>query len=220
MTDLSATPINENILELIDARNIREVLHFTTRRGLLGILATGLLKSRALLSVDDYLEHIYTANAPDRSRDRDWWGYVSLSITTINKRFFRVSGRWHEPDMWWAVLAFDPVILSHEGVQFVTTNNAYSDCLVRGPGAEGLERVFADRVREFRDKTIIRPHDTLPAVPTCEQAEALYPDQIPTTFLKRIYFAEDEHRWLGEAIATTVRHPDVETVVSREVFGW
>lgn len=214
---MSTEPVDPDIVEIVQSREIEEVLHFTTRRGVLGVLASGYLKARTLLDADDYLEHIYTQNAPDRSRDSDWLSYVSLSITNINYRFFQYSGRWHAPDMWWAVLAFDPVVLAHPGVVFVTTNNAYHDCAVRAEGAQGLESLFAEAVREYVDRRRFR-HGKMPNQPTCVQAEALYPEKLSTEFLRRVYVADSEHASMTEAWCASLNHSPLEIIVDPEVF--
>jgi hypothetical protein len=58
---------------------------------------------------------------------------VNLSISRINARLFNISAKnWHRAlDGWWAVLSFDPLILTHDGVVFATTNNAYPGVIRR-----------------------------------------------------------------------------------------
>lgn len=188
------------IKRIVQERGIEEVLHFTTNSGLVGIFAARALKARRRLSSDKYLEHIYRGNCPDRSRDTAWHDYVSLSISSINGHLFNISsGKWHkEMDGWWCVLSFIPTILEHDGVYFTTTNNAYDPqyggCVVRGTGPEGLNRLFADRIRQWPTKSvIIRCSDTPNNQPTCKQAEVLYPGQIGLEFLQNVYVKDDSH---------------------------
>jgi Domain of unknown function (DUF4145) len=84
-------PDASRIADLIAARSITEILHFTTNKGLLGIMTTRMLKSRELLSADKYLENIYTPNAAYRREAPEYWRYVNLSITAVNARFFAIA---------------------------------------------------------------------------------------------------------------------------------
>lgn len=187
------------IKRIVQERGIEEVLHFTTNRGLVGIFAARALKARRRLSSDKYLEHIYRGICPDRSRDIAWHDYVNLSISSINSYLFNIaSGKWHdEMDGWWCVLSFSPTILEHDGVYFTTTNNAYDPqyggCVVRGTGPEGLNRLFADRIRQWLTKWVSRYSDTPGNQPTCKQAEVLYPGQIGLEFLQGVYVRDDSH---------------------------
>lgn len=180
-----------SITEILQKRDITELLHFTTHKGVTGILATGNLKARNLLSEDKYLEHIYQYNCPTRERDKEWWGYVNLSISSVNRHLFGISsGKWHtEADGWWCILSISPEICTHEGVFFTTTNNMYSG-VKRKKGQEGLEALFANRIVQWASKTICRPSSLGNCNPTCEQAEILYPEQIPLKFLQRVYVAK------------------------------
>ncbi|MFF8235112.1 hypothetical protein ACF05H_41020, partial [Streptomyces caelestis] len=80
----------EGISTLIQERKITEVVHFTTNRGLLGILVQQLCKARALLAKDEYLESIYHENTKWRREDPKYWSYVNLSISEANHRFLRM----------------------------------------------------------------------------------------------------------------------------------
>jgi len=65
--------------DIVRSRGIKEVLHFTTNKGITGILAVQSVKSRGRLSSEEYLEHVLKYNCPDRSRDRDWHDYVNMT---------------------------------------------------------------------------------------------------------------------------------------------
>lgn len=180
-----------SIKNLIAEKEIEEVLHFTTNNGIVGILATGYLRSRFSLSEDQLLQHILFPNAairPEESsyfdKSENWLDYVNLSVSEINSRYFQVSGRWHDTkNVWWGILVFDPVIMEHEGVYFATTNNSYSYC-DRGQGVEGLKALFVPSIRCKVGWTILRGN-RVDKLPTCEQAEILYPQKIPSKFLKK-----------------------------------
>ena len=66
-----------------ERRGINQVVHFTTVRGAVGILAAKAVKSRTRLREDRYLEHVYKPNAQLR-KDEAWLDYVNLSIERIN----------------------------------------------------------------------------------------------------------------------------------------
>lgn len=125
--------------------------------------------------------------------DTDYLDYVNLSISRVNTDFFGASRRWHRhTDVWWAIVSVDPVILTHEGVIFVTTNNIYP-ARRRGTGADGLEALFAGKVRGRYEKVVERSADTPANHTTCVQAEVLYPGEIPSRCIRTVYTATDEH---------------------------
>ena len=196
--------------EIIERRGIYEVLHFTTNRGLVGTLASGALKSRHRLPEDKYLQHILHVNAAVRpeagaffDKSDNWLDYVNLSISEINRRYFEVSQHWHlQGDVWWTMLSFDAIIMTHEGATFATTNNSYDRCH-RARGAAGLNALFAPVIgRKSPSWSVARGNRTA-ELPTCEQAEVLYPAAVATQFLRRVYVREEEYQdqvtgWLEE----------------------
>src|SRR5688500_3465607 len=112
---------------VLASREIQRVLHFTTNRGLLGILASGELMSRTRLSEDKYLENIYTPNAQYSREALEYWSYVNWSIPDINKRFFDIARNrwWKGSDLFWVIVQLEPLVLTHDGVLFATTNMGY-----------------------------------------------------------------------------------------------
>jgi len=205
---------------VVARRCIREVLHFTTNSGLTGILASGSAKARSNLLEDKYVEHVLKHNCPSRRLDVRWHGHVNLSISRINGRLFGIAnGNWHSDlDGWWCILAFDPTVLSHDNVVFTTTNNIYPSCR-RGMGVAGLEAMFAPVVNGRYATAITR----LPGKPDCEptdiQAEVLYPQEVSTAFLRRIYFREEEHRDAAYGIFGALSLTPVECVVHPSYFA-
>jgi len=183
-----------SIDEIITHRGIREVLHFTTNRGLVGALALAALKPRKRLPRETYLEFIYKPNCADRSRDVAWHDYVNLSITRINARLFGISSEnWHRDiNGWWCVLSFTPDILTHEGVIFTTTNNMYTG-VQRDSGTQGLEALFAPRIVQWYGTVVTRSADAKSCEPTCIQAEVLYPGDLSVSYLQRIYVRDPEN---------------------------
>lgn len=212
------------VADRIGIRSITEVLHFTTNRGLVGILATGHLRSRRKLNSDDYLKSILHQNAlvrPEEAdhfdKSQDWLDYVNLSISAINESYMRFSSNWaHNAKIWWYVLSFDPVIMTHSGTYFATTNNGYEHCM-RDEGERGLEAIFAPTIPR-KGSWIARRGGRAAHLPTCQQAELLYPGDISVDFLRRIYVqtSQDSDRARGWLRDFGPNHVEVE--INHDVF--
>ena len=172
------------VVAAAEQRGVTQVVHFTTVRGAIGVLASGFVKSRSRLPEDAYLEYVYQPNATSR-RDPAWLDYVNLSIERINDWMFATSERWHIAEgNPWVVLSFDPRILAHPGVVFATTNNIYPSCK-RAEGLAGFSAMFADEVLG-RYNTRHNRSGKLPAWPTDRQAEVLYPGELSCQHLQRV----------------------------------
>lgn len=199
--------------EVVTARGVEQVLHFTTSHGLVGIFVRRALLARQHLSTDNYLEHIYQPNASRRYEGTQYWRYVNLSVTTINERFFSISQGWHptRDNLFWAILHFDAAILTHPDVLFATGNMAYAGVVPR-EGEPGFTAMFADRVVHGFGKYTDRTPQHLPSMPTDAQAEVLYPDSVDTTFLRQVTVSSDEHAASVEGIVGAVGHPDISVV--------
>ncbi|GCE78996.1 DarT ssDNA thymidine ADP-ribosyltransferase family protein [Komagataeibacter oboediens] len=189
----------------ITERGITEVLHFTTNRGLIGSLASQSLLSRPLLGEDAYLRHVLQLNSAARPEEsalfdktEDWLRYVNLSISEINRRFLDASRNWHtNNDVWWCILSFDPVIMTHDGVWFTTTNNGYDQCQ-RGQDKDGFDALFAPSIRRKQrgyngNPWNVQRFNRELSLPTCEQAEVLYPVSLSLAHLTTVYVEKDEH---------------------------
>ena len=178
---LSACP---DVAMAAEGRGVSQVLHFTTMRGAVGILASGAVKARASLPEDKYLEHIYRPNVPYR-KDPQWSGYVNLSIERINVAMFHYSVASHaKENNPWVVLSFHSSILTHPGVVFTTTNNIYPACR-RAEGLAGFNCMFAEAVQGRYD-TVHTRRDQPRSWPTDRQAEVLYPSELSCKYLQRI----------------------------------
>jgi hypothetical protein len=199
-------------------RGVEQVLHFTTNRGVLGVLATGALKSRQRLSKDKQLEFILKMNAAVR-KDAAWLDYVNLSISRINGTFFDISSeKWHKgQDLWWAVLDFAPEILCHDGVYFTTTNNIYTG-VKRGMGEAGIEAMFQQKITQWTGNDVIRAQGMPDSETTCQQAEVLYPKELGVQYLRCIYVrtTEEEDELSGQ-LALTGKN-EIQIAVKPEIF--
>jgi len=204
--------------EIITDREITEIVHFTTHRGLLGSLHAGSVKSRKRLPTEMDLKFIYKPNAEYR-KDAAWLDYVNLSISRINSDFFLTSCRWHrEEDLWWCIMSFEPAILTHPGVYFATTNNMYTG-VVRGAGASGLERLFAPRIARWTGNTVVRLANLAGRFATCVQAEVLYPGELSIQHLKGVYVEQDEDQDEVHAQMHMIGVEGVEVIVDATKFG-
>lgn len=210
--------------KFVKERAISEVLHFTTQRGLVGMLAEGEVLSRRILPRNKYLENVAFTNArfrPEESihfdKSQDWLDYINLSISEINRSFFDVSKRWHkDDDVWWVILSFDASILEHEGVFFGTTNNKYEWC-ERGAGPTGLAKLFAMVIRREGTWSASRA-GRADHLPTCQQAEVLYPSRLSLASLRRIYVYEDEQSDMVKSMLRMLDRTDVEVVICPKKF--
>ena len=216
----------------IEGRDISEVVHFTTNRGLVGILKSGHLLSRPFLNMKEtkYLRYVIKLNASIRpeefsffDKSENWIRFVNLSISEINKRFFDVSRKWHNNEnIWWCILAFDPLIMLHEGVRFTTTNNSYDQCY-RSQGIAGFEAMFAPTVSRKAKGVDGNPwlvdRGSRPIhLPTCEQAEVLYPERLCLDYLIKVYVGDGNRRDIVIGWLRDFEFDDIPVVVKPEKF--
>jgi len=180
-----------SVEEEAEFRGVHAVLHFTRLNGAIGILATGYVLSREQLPNEKRLEFIGELNATNQVReiDRRWHGYVNMSVSKVNEKFFRYSRNTHPEDSW-VVFVFSPQVLSAEGVIFCTTNNVYPSCL-RQRGVAGFSALFADRVLGRYQYEHYRDATTPSEMPTDVQAEVLVPERVSVDHLIRIAVEND-----------------------------
>ena len=206
--------VRNSIADIVSARGIKEVVHFTTNRGLTGALSTRTLMSRPHLDKEDHLKYVLHHNSSHRAEEssefdksEEWIRYVNLSISEVNARFLKLCRKWRRnDDMWWAILSFRPEIMEHKGVFFTTTNNTY-DQVSRGKGVNGLAALFADRVGRKQNGRYgswsVWRGTRADNLTTCEQAEVLYPERLSLDYLQRIYVETGDHHdivagWLDD----------------------
>lgn len=209
-----------SVAEAIMKHYLQEVVHFTTHHGLIGILAENAVLCRDDLLESDYVSYIYYPNCEHRLKDADWTGYVNLSLTHVNKYMLDVSERWHAADdVWWTVLSFEPSLLEDDDVWFTTTNNTYPTAK-RATGGEGLEALFAQRVRwGYYTASISRDSNYQPNWTTDPQAEVLYPRRLKLDRLKRISVLLEEQLDSVTALLSTIPGaPQVPVVHDPAVF--
>lgn len=207
------------IANFVRERGIQEVLHFTTNSGLTGMIAQQLILSKSLLHEDLYLEHIYKPSCPNRSRDADYHSYVNLSITRINSSLFGIAeGNWHRDiDGWWCIVSLSTEILEHEGTIFTTTNNIYPS-VRRAVGLNGIQQMFSPTVYGRYSAKLDRTPETPANFTTCLQAEVLYPNAIPFSYVRCIYFRDHDHADAAKAIFAACSKQPVLCVIDPSKF--
>lgn len=195
-----------SLVRRIEVQGITEILHFTMGDNLVGILGHGGILSRTLLEEErakfKSLEHVGDSSWPDRSRDKEWWGFINLSIETVNQYLLNRAKSNH-PNQRWFVLSFAPHVLTHEDVYFTTTNNAYTPHVLRGTGPDGLKLPYSTSYKD-RNGNVHRRQDALPQqIPTSQQAEVLYPNLLSLNYLRAIYVEDaDGFRHATQALHT------------------
>lgn len=204
--------------DIIQQRGLSEVLHFTKNAGLTGVLFKKSLRSRHRLVRDNELKYTFTPTAKYR-KDQNYLDYVNLSLSEINSEFYNVAAKkWFQgDDLWWCILAFSPEILTHPGVIFATTNNMYTG-VSRHTGSQGLESLFAKRIVRWSGNVIARSDGLQAHLPTCEQAEVLYPGEIGTEYLTRIYVGRPEEEDEAKAYLATFQCDDLSVVIDQDKF--
>ncbi|MCY3891915.1 MAG: DarT ssDNA thymidine ADP-ribosyltransferase family protein [Acidimicrobiaceae bacterium] len=202
------------MVEAATERGITSVVHFTTAGGLLGILASGAVKNRQDLPLDELVQYVYEPNAVDRHLDKRWHSYVNLSVTAINLRMFDFSCREHL-DAEWVILEFGLEILGDPGVVFCTTNNIYPAAL-RREGLGGFEQLFASSV-DGRYGRPTKRTDEPPNRTTDPQAEVLYPFELSLTHLHTITARTDDG-YEAAVAALTHFHYEPRVEIDPEAF--
>ncbi|HIH3656914.1 TPA: DarT ssDNA thymidine ADP-ribosyltransferase family protein [Escherichia coli] len=212
------------IEQYITDNGIKEILHFTTERGLTGCASTGVVLSRKALNVDQYLSYIASPVSSERreaqdtfNKDEDWLDYINLSISEINTSYFNAAKRWfRSEDRWWCIMAFDPIILTHPKVYFTTTNNIYTS-VIRAPGLAGLQSMFTDTITRWRGNTV-RRNDRPQRLTTCEQAEVLYPNPLDMNFLRSVYVQDQEQAASIHGTLSSFGFHSVNVIICPEKF--
>lgn len=178
------TTIANKIIE----RDIKEVIHFTTNTGFLGMIFKKNILPNSKLKAENTLAFIFQQNSEKRKeKNLVWLSYINLSISKLNSSFFDYSKYIHRnKDMYWVILSFSPEIMTHNGVYFTTTNNIYPSC-TRGEGISAFNAMFNDPVEGLRQKMFPRTRLHKDSWTTCEQAEILYPNELSLSYLNKIY---------------------------------
>ncbi|WP_370557770.1 DarT ssDNA thymidine ADP-ribosyltransferase family protein [Edwardsiella tarda] len=213
------------IEEILQSRNIKEVVHFTTERGLTGCAATKTVLSRKRLDKNKYLSHIASPVSKERkeasqkfNKEEDWLDYINMSISEINAHYYHAANGWFkESDAWWCIMSFTPEILTHEGVYFTTTNNIYTG-VKRNKGIKGLQEMFADKITRWSGNNVIRG-SRASHLTTCEQAEVLYPSTLDMKFLNRVYVTNEDQAASIYGTLRSLGFSNIDVIIKPEKFN-
>ena len=215
---MSSTDCN-TIPDFCSENGIDEVLHFTTNRGLVGVMSVGAIIPRSQLKEHDTLDFLSPENAPFRS-DGDWINYINLSITRINYSFFGYCKSWkHNALSYWVIFSFKSEILAHTNVLFTTTNNIYTSSVKRMGGVAGLKECFLPSVLSKHNRAICRTSITANNWPTCAESEVLYFDRLSLEYLNCIYVEDsDTYDQVCTTIETLTGRKDIEVIICPDKF--
>ena len=208
-----ADTVNPELLDEVARRGITSLVHFLPIKNLIGVLDNRRLLCRKKLPDYERLRYVLSPNV-SRQWDKDWTGYVSLSIERINLDFLNASRIIRrDGDNRWCILEFDPVILAHQGVSFATTNNIYPS-VVRDTGINGFSQLFASTVNGKRAQKITRTKSHRESWTTDRQAEVLYPNAVDCHYLNRIVTESEQD---SDTVAGIIRGVMLEPVAVPEV---
>lgn len=162
--------------ELVEAKGIDFVWHFTRLSNLPMILTNGLI-NRAQLTFSGIP---YEFN--DHSRQDGHQESVCCSIAHPNyKMFYRL--RLENPDVEWAVVALKPSLLWEKDCAFCTTNAASNDVTTIPLQQRKGEAAFNSLFDELPEKPPRATLDISDSWPTNPQAEVLVFGNIETDFI-------------------------------------
>lgn len=114
-------------------------------------------------------------------------------------------------------MSFDSVILTHPGVYFTTTNNIYTG-VVRTAGLVGLQAMFNETIVRWFGNTINR-NGRPKHLPTCEQAEILYPNPLSMEYLRYVYVQDREQAASIHGTLASLGFQHVNVILSPEKFS-
>jgi hypothetical protein len=206
-----------SVSERARERGVREILHYTSNKGLMGCVMKGAVLSRERVEADPDVAFIF--EGVWERKDHAWLDYISLSVARINLDLFCRS-RNNFPERWWAILSFSPDILDDEGVWFTTTNNVYEDCCERGQGLTGFEAMYGSLIEwGYYGSRKLRSAAHQDAWPTDRAAEVLYPGTIPLAYLQTVYVPGQKHRRMVNAWTDSFDKPELNVTVGPAEFA-
>ena len=213
------------IQDFIKDNDIIEVLHFTTERGLTGCASKKEVLSRKALDEEQYLSHIATPVSSERkeaqatfNKDENWLDYINMSIGEINTHYFRSAiARSTCLNRWWCIMSFEPILLTHDGVYFTTTNNIYTG-VKRASGISGLRAMYSENITRWYSNVISR-NGRHKSLPTCEQAEVLYPNPLSLDYLRCVYVQDLAQAASIHGTLVSLGFQDVDVIICPDKFS-
>lgn len=190
-----------SIKKIIKDREITELIHFTSTRGLEGIFKARHILSRFELENSNFVddnEILFNSNDTFRMEGKN---YINLSVSKPNKSLFnRFKHRKEsDPTIGWCILKINPHVLLDDNLKcFFSITNAANSAAKNDYGiksdVESFKKMFNDEVvvkNSYGSKTYSRfglnKNQT-----TDNQAEILVEGKIPFKYINAICF-ETEH---------------------------
>ncbi|MCX2979076.1 DarT ssDNA thymidine ADP-ribosyltransferase family protein [Candidatus Marimicrobium litorale] len=183
--------------EWLANRGIQRLVHFTELKNVPYIARYGLIPREYL--EQEVVKMALGAGFSDAQRSDGMREYNCLSLTSPNYRMF-YKKRTEQKQRRWAVIEFNPEVLTEFFFQFTPTNAA-SGCLPEA-GIKGAENMF--ELPQLRKTLGLEPPET-----TDPQAEALCDSILPMRAIKNIFVDNKEDAdWLvaHEVAAVIERH--------------
>lgn len=111
--------------------------------------------------------------------------------------------------------------MTHENVTFSTTNNGYEDT-IREVGEQGLSNIFANTILRKANGAYgrweVQRSSRASHLPTCEQAEVLYPERLGLDYLIKVYVENDENFDQAKGWASEFGYEDLVVEINPEKF--
>ena len=164
--------------DILIARNVTRLLHFTRAENLENIMKYGLMPR------EDLEDRVLNIRYNDDYRLDNRLDAVCMSIEFPNyKMFYKL--RQKNPGIDWVVLCLDAVVLCEYPCTFSWTNAGDANARISlSDSADKFEELFLDRSGYPRRKELGIPEK----YPTNPQAEVLVFGRIPVKYINGIYF--------------------------------
>lgn len=199
------------IRDLIAARGIQALVHFTRTENLESILRRGIVP-RASLEEGDFRWN-------DERRDDGYPEASCLSVSFPNYKMFYDIRTNRYPEARWAVVLLSPEVLMTHPCMFFDSNAAWYGCraLARSDersvtGIEGLEGMFTEDAPGLRAQLGLQEDYT-----TDPQAEVLVFDVVHPVLMRGVRLAERDAALMARLKAIV---PEVEVKTDRALFEW
>lgn len=186
--------MSENsILDILNNRSIRYLVHFTPLDNINSILEKGLY-SRSFIEESE--SGTFEGNLiTDNLRLDNMKEGICLSITFPNDKMFYLKRRDAKKEIKWGVVMIDANVMANLSCRFFPTNAAlkdfrsFNDSYFEGTAA--LNRMFCSELETSKQKIIREPY-LLDKDTTCVQAEVMVFQHIPVEYIRGCVFDSDQ----------------------------